>query len=96
MTEPTPTRIDSLQVLRFVAALLVVIGHSQHEFAAMPSSAIGRYGFIPFDWGLGVDIFFVISCFVVTGSMAGRSFGSLKELLLFFYARRLMRIMPAW
>lgn len=43
----------------------------------------------------GVDIFFVISGFVVTGSMAGRSFGSLKELLAFFYARRLMRIMPA-
>ncbi|MCW3847493.1 acyltransferase [Sphingomonas sp. LB-2] len=43
----------------------------------------------------GVDIFFVISGFVVTGSMAGKRFESLKELLLAFYARRLMRIMPA-
>ncbi len=43
----------------------------------------------------GVDIFFVISGFVVTGSMAGKRFESLKELLRFFYARRLMRIMPA-
>ena len=43
----------------------------------------------------GVDIFFVISGFVVTGSMAGKTFGSLKELLLAFYARRLIRIMPA-
>lgn len=43
----------------------------------------------------GVDIFFVISGFVVTASMAGKEFGSLKALLLAFYARRLMRIMPA-
>ena len=40
----------------------------------------------------GVDIFFVISGFVVTGSMIGRRFETLKGLLAFFYARRLMRI----
>ncbi len=43
----------------------------------------------------GVDIFFVISGFVVTGSLIGRQFDSLDELARYFYARRLMRIMPA-
>jgi peptidoglycan/LPS O-acetylase OafA/YrhL len=42
-----------------------------------------------------VDIFFVISGFVVTGSLVGREFTSLRQLAGYFYARRLMRIMPA-
>ncbi|MBC9032436.1 acyltransferase [Sphingomonas sp. JC676] len=43
----------------------------------------------------GVDIFFVISGFVVTGSLMGRQFDSLGAFAAYFYARRLMRIMPA-
>jgi peptidoglycan/LPS O-acetylase OafA/YrhL len=43
----------------------------------------------------GVDIFFVISGFVVTGSMTGRRFETLGNFLTYFYARRLVRIMPA-
>jgi peptidoglycan/LPS O-acetylase OafA/YrhL len=43
----------------------------------------------------GVDIFFVISGFVVTGSLVGRRFDGLGDLLRYFYARRLVRIMPA-
>ncbi|MCW3835780.1 acyltransferase family protein [Sphingomonas canadensis] len=43
----------------------------------------------------GVDIFFVISGFVVTGSVIGRRFETLRAMLAWFYARRLVRIMPA-
>lgn len=43
----------------------------------------------------GVDVFFVISGFVVTGSLMGRRFQRLRDLILYFYARRLVRIMPA-
>lgn len=43
----------------------------------------------------GVDVFFVISGFVVTGSLMGQRFRRLRDLLLQFYARRLIRIMPA-
>ncbi|MEG3152348.1 acyltransferase family protein [Sphingomonas sp. ZT3P38] len=43
----------------------------------------------------GVDIFFVISGFVVTESLKNRHADSLGQLLLYFYARRLLRIMPA-
>ncbi len=45
---------------------------------------------------LGVDIFFVISGFVITSSLAGQSANKgLGELLLRFYARRVRRLLPA-
>lgn len=43
----------------------------------------------------GVDIFFVISGFVVTASLIGKQFAGIREFAAYFYARRLMRIMPA-
>ncbi|MDV2216902.1 acyltransferase family protein, partial [Burkholderia pseudomallei] len=43
----------------------------------------------------GVDIFFVISGFVVSVSVANRGPMSLGPFLLFFYARRMRRILPA-
>jgi peptidoglycan/LPS O-acetylase OafA/YrhL len=44
---------------------------------------------------LGVDLFFVISGFVVTASLARRTGPSLGAALLDFYARRTVRILPA-
>jgi len=44
---------------------------------------------------VGVDVFFVISGFVVTGSLMDKRFRHLPDLLLHFYARRLIRIMLA-
>jgi len=44
---------------------------------------------------VGVDIFFVISGFVVTASLAHLEFPGILNLLSYFYARRLTRIMPA-
>ncbi|SEK57823.1 Peptidoglycan/LPS O-acetylase OafA/YrhL, contains acyltransferase and SGNH-hydrolase domains [Bosea lupini] len=60
---------QAIQVLRGVAALLVVIGHAIHETQAM-GSALGR---APLDgsllrWSTGVDIFFVISGFIMVYS----------------------------
>jgi peptidoglycan/LPS O-acetylase OafA/YrhL len=43
----------------------------------------------------GVDVFFVISGFVVTASLASRSSEPVWKFLLAFYARRLTRIAPA-
>jgi peptidoglycan/LPS O-acetylase OafA/YrhL len=73
--------IPAVDGLRAVAVISVILYH------LWPGLLPGGFN--------GVDIFFVISGFVVTGSMAGKRFESLKELLAFFYARRLMRIMPA-
>ena len=43
----------------------------------------------------GVDVFFVISGFVVTGSLGASSAQSLPRFIAEFYARRLARIIPA-
>jgi len=67
--------------LRAVAVLSVLLYHL-HE------------GFLPGGY-FGVDIFFVISGFVVTGSVAGARFDSLFQFQGHFYARRIVRIMPA-
>src|SRR3990167_6567965 len=42
----------------------------------------------------GVDIFFVISGFVVSASLHGLHFDRFRDFLKFFYARRLRRIVP--
>jgi len=44
---------------------------------------------------LGVDVFFVISGFVITASLANRRSSSLGDFLAGFYERRLKRLVPA-
>ena len=44
---------------------------------------------------LGVDIFFVISGYVIAVSLLGQEFRSLNDLLFGFYARRIKRLLPA-
>lgn len=67
--------------LRAVAILSVLVYHLRP--ALLPA------GFI------GVDIFFVISGFVVTASLTHLRFERLRDLLAYFYARRVVRIVPA-
>ncbi|MBO9714962.1 acyltransferase family protein [Sphingomonas sp.] len=73
--------IPAIDGLRALAVVSVVVFH------LWPRALPGGF--------TGVDIFFVISGFVVTASMEGRRFESLGGLAAHFYARRLMRIMPA-
>ncbi|MBY6241726.1 acyltransferase family protein [Methylosinus sp. Sm6] len=56
-------------------------------FHIAPRSTPGGYA--------GVDAFFVISGFIVSGSLHKYSFASFGEFLRFFYARRFRRIVPA-
>ena len=44
---------------------------------------------------LGVDIFFVISGFVITSSLSGRPCKSFRDFLMGFYTRRIKRLVPA-
>jgi peptidoglycan/LPS O-acetylase OafA/YrhL len=67
--------------LRALAVLAVIVNHL--DAALLPS------GF------LGVDIFFVISGYVITASLWTSEFTSLRELLATFYARRVRRLLPA-
>lgn len=67
--------------LRAVAVLAVIVNHLN------PSWLPGGY--------LGVDLFFVISGYVVTGSLLGRKTENKHTFLLDFYRRRFRRLMPA-
>lgn len=76
-----PTYRPDIDGLRAIAVLSVMIYHLSN--AALP----GGY--------VGVDIFFVISGFVVASSLAGSQVNSFSAFLSEFYARRLARILPA-
>ena len=81
LAEKLPYRAD-IDGLRAVAVLAVIAAHLPEKF--LPS------GF------LGVDVFFVISGFVVTGSlMSQHHTGTVGYLYAGFLARRVKRLMPA-
>ena len=70
-----------IQGLRAVAVLLVIAAHAK---------------FSGFDGGfVGVDIFFVISGFVITSLLMRQPARSLFQNLRTFYIRRILRIVPA-
>ncbi len=67
--------------LRAFAVLAVILNHCDKRL--LPSGY------------LGVDIFFVISGYVITTSLVGRSYADARSFFLGFYARRIRRILPA-
>jgi peptidoglycan/LPS O-acetylase OafA/YrhL len=67
--------------LRAVAVIAVIVSHFHHPI--LPSGY------------LGVDIFFVISGYVITASLFRKQHYSLVHLLSGFYTRRIRRILPA-
>jgi peptidoglycan/LPS O-acetylase OafA/YrhL len=73
--------IPQIDALRAVAVIAVLIYHLQSEW--LPG------GFA------GVDVFFVISGYVVSASLVSLPTDSLKRFVLHFYARRILRIIPA-
>jgi len=87
-------RVDSLQVLRFVAAFLVLCGHAQQALVKLTGGAPRPWSVIPLDWGLGVDIFFVISGFVMYYMMHDR-FG-VPGVAADFLRRRVIRVVPLY
>ncbi|OUS39058.1 hypothetical protein A9Q94_00450 [Rhodobacterales bacterium 56_14_T64] len=81
-------RLPGLQLLRALAALLVLIGHvlgeAQHYFAvSLPITAL--------PWTRGVDLFFVISGFIITLSASRR----LDQPGVFLW-RRFLRVAPLY
>jgi peptidoglycan/LPS O-acetylase OafA/YrhL len=75
------TYVSGIDGLRAVAVLSVMIYHLK--------VGVLLGGFV------GVDVFFVISGFVVTLSIYKKRFVSLTTLFAYFYSRRLTRIAPA-
>jgi peptidoglycan/LPS O-acetylase OafA/YrhL len=73
--------LPGVQALRAIAALLVVTFH------LWPDAVPGGFA--------GVDVFFVISGFLITGHIARESERSGRVHLVAFYARRVKRLFPA-
>jgi peptidoglycan/LPS O-acetylase OafA/YrhL len=67
--------------LRAIAVLSVIINHFDKNI-------------IP-NGHLGVDIFYVISGFVITNSLLSKQYDSFYNFIVGFYTRRIKRIVPA-
>jgi peptidoglycan/LPS O-acetylase OafA/YrhL len=80
----------SIQALRAVAALMVLVGHATTALIVEQKAALPNFSVGPF----GVDLFFVISGFVMVYS-SERLFGQPGAPRKFF-ARRLARIVPLY
>jgi peptidoglycan/LPS O-acetylase OafA/YrhL len=76
----SPYRPD-IAGLRALAVVAVIVNHFNKDI--LPSGY------------LGVDIFFVISGFVITSSLAGRPSKNFTDLVAGFYTRRIKRLVPA-
>jgi exopolysaccharide production protein ExoZ len=85
-----------VQVLRLVAATLVVLGHAKHEaFKAQATDTVSWWAYAPTAlFAGGVDIFFVISGFIMF-TIAAQEFGR-PGASMRFLLRRLTRIVPAY
>lgn len=89
--ERTETRTFYLiQVLRAVAALMVVVVHCVVQL----EDRFNIKGALPFGWASGVDIFFVISGFVMT--VSSQSLISAPHGMGVFLKRRIERIVPLY
>jgi peptidoglycan/LPS O-acetylase OafA/YrhL len=92
---------QNIEALRAVAILLVVITHANKNLINWSSSAIGSF-FHYFDGGVGVDLFFTISGFVIARSFLltlseAESGPQRIAILKAFWVRRIFRIFPlAW
>ncbi len=77
-----------LDGIRGIAILLVV---AHHTHAVLAPSA----GWLPNGGFLGVDVFFVLSGFLITGLLLGEHERASRLHLLRFYGRRALRLLPA-
>ena len=81
LTPPRSRYRPEIDGLRAFAVVAVIINHFNKNL--LPSGY------------LGVDIFFVISGYVITLSLAGRKSKNYLDFLMGFYERRIKRLIPA-
>ena len=87
-------KLQSLQLLRAVAVMFVVVSHCAHELVSLLSGKAMRFNEKLFPGDFGVDLFFVISGFIMVYSCWDQ-FGS-KGSALGFFKRRLIRVVPLY
>lgn len=96
MRDSAPTHFASVQLLRFVAATMVVLMHTTEAMADRMPALRDLAAWTP--GGAGVDIFFVISGFVMAVSSRPPSPDSAVNLAnaIDFFKRRLLRVVPLY
>lgn len=87
-----PAHISELDGLRGLAILWVILYHCHDKLEGTPLLAIAKWG-----WA-GVDLFFVLSGFLITGILLDSRAKSASAGQFFrdFYARRILRIWPVY
>lgn len=85
---PSSARYERVQVLRFFAALGVVLYHANVYLQGRRPDVPAAIRFFDTHWSWGVQLFFVISGFVIAHSIERMSVGE-------FARRRFLRIYPA-
>lgn len=92
---PGVAKLHNLQVLRAIAALSVVVAHCIHETINLPPAATQQTtDQQTWNLGYGVDIFFVLSGFIMMHTAVtefGKSGASLR-----FFLRRCARVIPLY
>lgn len=88
--------IEDIQTLRGISILLVLVAHIQFLY---PWTDAAFRAVSPFGFGYGVDLFFVISGFVITRSLRRELDDALPGdshlIVLRFWIRRVFRLWPA-
>jgi peptidoglycan/LPS O-acetylase OafA/YrhL len=87
-------RLSSVQILRAIAALSVALGHALYEAESFDVSRVYRSILDTQHWTAGVDLFFVLSGFIMMWTF-GRRFGE-PHAWREFLKRRLLRIVPPY
>jgi len=90
-----PPVIKNLQILRFIAAALVLFEHAQYEATTKAYLDAAHYRVLDFFfWPGGVDIFFIISGFIMytIGRPQFGQPGAARNFIL----RRIIRIVPSY
>jgi peptidoglycan/LPS O-acetylase OafA/YrhL len=86
--------LANVEILRFVAAFLVLVEHLLHAFERGYVHTGALHSPVPVLWRSGVDIFFVISGFIML-HVSGNSFGSTAS-AKDFIVRRIIRVVPMY
>lgn len=94
-------RILDIEILRSVAVLSVLLHHARDNLFTWKMPIVEAF-FVRFDLWWGVDLFFVISGFVIARELlprlnACRQLGEYRRITLAFWTRRAFRLLPsAW
>lgn len=89
-------RVAALDGLRGIAVLLVVLGHGLGAAWQLEDTPVARLFEVPFNGGVGVTVFFVLSGYLITSILVRERERTGRVSLRDFYLRRTFRILPAF